>query len=91
MGQGLSDRDRALLTFEKRWWKYPGRKEQAIDELFGLSPTRYYQLLNRLIDSPAALHAEPMLIKRLRRVRGGGSRIRPAAELTPQTYERHAP
>lgn len=73
---GLCERDLTMLAFEKQWWKYSGRKEQAISELFGLSPTRYYQLLNRLIDSPAALRAEPMLIKRLRRVRGGKARTR---------------
>jgi hypothetical protein len=70
----LSERDRTVLAFEKQWWKYAGTKEQAISEIFGLSPTRYYQVLNRLIDSPDAMRSDPMLIKRLRRVRGGRRR-----------------
>lgn len=65
----LSERDAAVLAFEKQWWKYAGAKEQAVRELFDLSATQYYQVLNTLLDSPAALAAEPMLVKRLRRMR----------------------
>ena len=73
---GLSERDAAVLDFEKQWWKYAGAKEQAVRELFGLSATQYYQVLNTLIDSPAALAAEPMLVKRLRRMRASRQRER---------------
>ncbi|HEY6796084.1 MAG TPA: DUF3263 domain-containing protein [Kineosporiaceae bacterium] len=66
---GLSDRDREMLAFERQWWKYAGAKEQAVRELFGLSGTRYYQMLNALIDRPEALAHDPMLVKRLRRLR----------------------
>ena len=72
----LSERDAAILAFEKQWWKYAGAKEQAIRELFDLSATQYYQVLNSLLDSPAALTAEPMLIKRLRRMRASRQRDR---------------
>jgi hypothetical protein len=65
----LSDRDRRMLRFEQGWWRHPGAKEEAIRVEFGLSSTRYYQLLNRLIDSEAALIADPMLVRRLRRLR----------------------
>lgn len=65
----LSDRDRALLAFERRWWPHAGAKEQAIRETFDLSATRYYQLLSALIDRPEALAHDPMLVKRLRRLR----------------------
>ena len=61
----LSDRDREIIAFERQWWKYAGAKEQAIRELFDMNATRYYQVLNALIDNPAALEADPMLIKRL--------------------------
>jgi hypothetical protein len=73
---GLSERDAAVLDFEKQWWKYAGAKEQAVRELFGLSATQYYQVLNTLIDAPAALAAEPMLVKRLRRMRASRQRER---------------
>ena len=77
----LSDRDQQVLEFERQWWKYSGAKEQAIRDLFDLSPTRYYQVLNQLIDSPAALAADPMLVKRLRRLRESRQRARSARRL----------
>ena len=65
----LSAGDLAMLAFESRQWKYPGTKEQAIRDRFGISATRYYQMLNVLIDNPAAEQAKPALVKRLRRIR----------------------
>jgi hypothetical protein len=78
---GLERRDREILAFERQWWKYAGAKEQAIRELFDMSSTRYYQVLNALIDSPAALAADPMLVKRLRRLRAARQRQRSARRL----------
>jgi hypothetical protein len=77
----LSDRDQAILAFERQWWKYAGAKEQAIRELFDMSATRYYQILNGLIDDPAALALDPMLVKRLRRMRATRQRARSARRL----------
>ncbi|HXA59965.1 MAG TPA: DUF3263 domain-containing protein [Streptosporangiaceae bacterium] len=74
----LSDRDRQILAFERQWWKYAGAKEQAIRELFDMSATRYYQLLNILIDRPEAIEHDPMLVKRLRRIRSQRQRQRAA-------------
>lgn len=65
----LDDRSARILAFERQWWRRPGAKEQAIRDTFGLSVTRYYQLLNRLLDEPAALVADPLLVNRLRRLR----------------------
>ena len=78
---GLSERDEQVLAFERQWWKYAGAKESAIRELFDMSATRYYQVLNALIDSPAALAHDPMLIKRLRRMRTSRQRARTARRL----------
>jgi hypothetical protein len=78
---GLTRRDRDILAFERQWWKYAGAKEQAIRELFDMSTTRYYQVLNALIDTPAALAADPMLVKRLRRLRASRQRQRSARRL----------
>ena len=77
----LSSRELEILTFERQWWKYAGAKEQAIRELFGMSGTRYYQVLNDLIDRPAALVHDPMLVKRLRRLRETRRRTRQARRL----------
>jgi hypothetical protein len=65
----LSDRDQQILSFERLWWKYAGAKEQAVREQFAMSATRYYQVLNALIDRQEALAHDPMLVKRLRRTR----------------------
>jgi hypothetical protein len=78
---GLTRRDREILAFERQWWKYAGAKEQAIRELFDMSGTRYYQVLNALIDNPDALAADPMLVKRLRRLRASRQRQRSARRL----------
>jgi len=80
----LSERDREIIAFERQWWKYAGAKEQAIRELFDMSATRYYQVLNMLIDSPIALAADPMLVKRLRRLRATRQRARSARRLGVQ-------
>jgi hypothetical protein len=81
VGDGLTERERQVLAFERQWWRRPGAKEQAIRDLFGLSPTRYYQLLNNLLDSPAALEYEPVLVKRLRRLRASRTRTRTAGRV----------
>jgi hypothetical protein len=80
-GNGLTDRERAILAFERQWWKYAGAKEQAVREIFGISPTRYYQLVNDLIEKQEALMADPLLVKRLRRLRTGRVRLRGARRL----------
>lgn len=63
----LSDRDRAILDFEEQWRRPSGAKDQAMRDQFNLSPARYYQRLNLIIQDPAALAAKPMLVKALQR------------------------
>ncbi len=77
----LSQRDRDILEFERHWWKYAGAKEQAVREKFDMSSTRYYQVLNALIDRPEALQADPLLVRRLRRLRASRQRQRSARRL----------
>ena len=73
---GLSERDMRILAFERRGWRTPGVKEQAIAEVLDMPATRYYQLLNELIDRPEALEFDPVLVKRLRAQRGRRQRMR---------------
>lgn len=80
-GEALADRERAMLDFERQWWRYAGSKEQAVRELFDMSATRYYQVLNALIDRPEAVDYDPMLVKRLRRMRASRQRARTARRL----------
>lgn len=65
----ITDRDREVFEFERQWWKYNGAKESAVREKFHMSSVRYYQVLNFLIDQPAALEVDPMLVRRLLRLR----------------------
>ena len=78
---GLTRREHDLLAFERQWWKYAGSKEDAIKELFSMSATRYYQVLNALVDRPEALASDPMLVKRLRRRRASRQKARAARRL----------
>ena len=75
------ERWRDILDFERNWWKLSVPKEFAIRERLGVSPARYYQLLNRLIDRPEALEYDPMLVQRLRRLRESRRRKRFARRL----------
>ncbi|MET0729194.1 MAG: DUF3263 domain-containing protein [Acidimicrobiales bacterium] len=72
----LTDRDRAILDFERSWWTEAGPKDTAIRARFELSGTRYYQLIAELIDTPEALDYDPLLIRRLRRMRDRRRRAR---------------
>ncbi|NLU83149.1 DUF3263 domain-containing protein [Rhodococcus sp. HNM0569] len=79
--EGLTRRETEILAFERKWWQYAGSKEDAIKELFDMSATRYYQILNALVDRPEALRADPMLVKRLRRLRASRQKARAARRL----------
>lgn len=74
----LAEREQRILAFERQWWRHAGAKEEAIRAEFGLSAARYYQVLNALLDSPAALVSDPMLVKRLRRLRDARTAARSA-------------
>jgi hypothetical protein len=81
---GLSQLDVDILDFERSWWKHAGVKERAIKERFDMSATRYYQLLNALLEKPAALEHDPILVKRLTRLRTYRQRQRTARLLGAQ-------
>ncbi len=85
--EDLAQKERDILDFERSWWKHAGVKEQAIKERFEMSATRYYQMLNEILEKPAALAYDPILVKRLKRLRVYRQRQRVArllgAEYTP--------
>jgi len=78
---GLSEFEVKMLEFERSWWRHAGVKESSIKELFNLTPPAYYQLLNNLIDREAAVMAEPILVKRLRRLRDSRTQARSSSKL----------
>jgi hypothetical protein len=73
---GLSERERAILDFERTWWTEPGPKEGVIRSRFGLSPTRYYRVLGDLMESAEADAYDPLVVRRLRRLRDQRRRAR---------------
>ncbi|WP_233626759.1 DUF3263 domain-containing protein [Saccharopolyspora sp. SCSIO 74807] len=77
----MTEQEAGILAFERQWWKRSGGKERAIRELFDMSGTRYYQVLNGLLDDQAAVRSDPMLIKRLRKLRASRQRARQARRL----------
>ena len=77
----LTDRDREILSFEREWWKHVGAKERQIRDRFEVSATRYYQILNELIARPAAMREDPMLVRRLQRMRTARQKQRVARRL----------
>ncbi|WP_423487935.1 DUF3263 domain-containing protein [Mycobacteroides sp. PCS013] len=58
-----------VLEFERIWWQCSGSKDEAIRSKFGLTPTRYYQKLNQMLDGDDALKDDPITVNRLRRIR----------------------
>ena len=78
---GLSELEVKMLEFERSWWRHTGVKESSIKELFNLTPPAYYQLLNNLLDREDALMAEPILVKRLRRLRESRTEARSSSKL----------
>lgn len=72
----LSDVHRTMLDFERKWWRQAGAKEQAIRDTFAISPTRYYQTLNALLDLPGAVSYDAALVHRLQRLRTSAIRGR---------------
>ena len=65
----LTERDRAILDFERSWWHETGPKESVIQERFELSAKRYYEILGELLESPEAYEYDPLGVRRLRRLR----------------------
>ena len=78
---GLTPLEIEILEFERTWWRQSGAKESSIKELFNLTPPAYYQMLNNLIDRPAALMAQPLLVKRLLRLRDQRTAARSSSKL----------
>lgn len=79
---GLSARDAAILDFERQWWRFSGAKEQSVRETFDMTPAHYHQVLSALLESPDALAYDPILVKRLLRLRDARHQARSARRVT---------
>ena len=65
----LTDRERRVLELERAWWKYAATKDEAVRDQVGMRLSDYHPFLNALLDRPEALSYDPLLVKRLRRLR----------------------
>ena len=72
----LDETEQRLLAFERSWADRVGNREAAIRAEFGVSSARYYQMLFALIDSPIAVRHDPLLVRRLQRLRDARRRAR---------------
>lgn len=72
----MNEIDRTFLEFESTQWRFEGAKHEAIVTTLNVSPTRYYQIVNRLLSDPAAEAEFPVLVHRLRRLRDHRQSIR---------------
>jgi hypothetical protein len=65
----LTERDRAMIEFEATWFTIDQDRHDAIRARFACSVEDYNLELNRVIDHPAALEIDPLVVRRLRRHR----------------------
>lgn len=84
----LTDGEITMLELERSWWTEPGPKDDTIQQRLEMSSTRYYELLNELIDRPEAEAHDPLVIRRLRRMRDRRRRSR--SEHTDRTNEEYS-
>jgi hypothetical protein len=77
----LTAREKEMLLLERKWFQYAGVKENFIRERWDISTTRYFQLLNQIIDKESALAWDPVTVNRLRRLRAERQRSRSARRL----------
>ncbi len=80
----LTERDLKILDLEQNWWTRAGSKHQQIADSLDLSITRYHEILDEVIDSPAAMNHDPLLVLRLRRMRDERRRSRRFVDPTIQ-------
>lgn len=75
----LTDHERALLDFERHWWRYGATRADAARARFGLGGTEHRRMVGALMDRPEALAHDPVLVRRLRRMRVSHRTTRSAA------------
>jgi len=67
--EGLTERQRELLDFERTWWQFDEHRDDLIRARFGCEPDEYYAELNRVLELPAAMAHDPLVVRRFRRRR----------------------
>jgi len=65
----ISDRQRAILDFERSWWTLDEPRDRAIRARFQCSVDEYHAELNELLEQPEAAEHDALLVRRLQRQR----------------------
>ena len=65
----LDERSAAMLDFERAWWNDTEPRDQAIRVRFQCSPEEYHAELTKVLDDPAAMDDDPLVVRRLKRLR----------------------
>lgn len=61
----LTDHEKAMLDLATEHFRYAGSLDTAAMDRFGMTPTRYWQEMNRIIETEAALAYRPAAVQRL--------------------------
>lgn len=86
----LSERHAAMLDFERSWWDEDEPRDRVIRERFQCSPDEYHAELTGVLDDPAALDHDPLVVRRLRRLRLRARRVRRGEADLAAEQGRHA-
>jgi hypothetical protein len=65
----LSERYAAMLDFERAWWNHDEPRDQVIRARFQCSPDEYYAELTMVLEDPDAVDHDPLVVRRLKRLR----------------------
>jgi hypothetical protein len=65
----ISERHQAMLEFERNYWTFDEPKETLIRARFQCSADEYYAELNELLEQPAAMAHDPLVVRRVQRQR----------------------
>ncbi|WP_394939591.1 DUF3263 domain-containing protein [uncultured Ilumatobacter sp.] len=68
-GVMLSERHAAMLDFERSWWSNEEPRDQVVRARFQCSPENYQAELAAVLDDPAAMEHDPLVVRRLKRLR----------------------
>ncbi|MFJ4286629.1 DUF3263 domain-containing protein [Paenarthrobacter nicotinovorans] len=61
----LTDQQKAMIDLAGEHFRHAGSLDSAAMERFGMTPTRYWQEMNRLIRTEAAVAYRPAIVARL--------------------------
>jgi hypothetical protein len=65
----LSERHRAMIDFERTWWRLETPRDDVIRARFRCTADEYYAELHRVLELPEAMAHDPVVVRRFHRRR----------------------